>query len=45
MEMDERKRKVLIIVENLPVPLYFSQIWLERQTYKHYTFAFVTNES
>ncbi|MCD8007040.1 MAG: glycosyltransferase family 4 protein [Oscillospiraceae bacterium] len=26
-------------------PLYFSQIWLERQTYKHCTFAFVTNES
>ena len=26
-------------------PLYFSQVWLERQTYKHCTFAFVTNES
>lgn len=26
-------------------PLYFSQIWLEKQTYKHCTFAFVTNES
>lgn len=26
-------------------PLFFSQIWLERQTYKHCTFAFVTNES
>lgn len=26
-------------------PLYLSQIWLERQTYKHCTFAFVTNES
>ena len=25
--------------------LYFSQIWLERQTYKHCAFAFVTNES
>lgn len=25
--------------------LYKSQIWLERQTYKHCTFAFVTNES
>lgn len=25
--------------------LYFSQIWFERQTYKHCTFAFVTNES
>lgn len=25
--------------------LYFSQIWLERQTYKHCTFAFATNES
>jgi glycosyltransferase involved in cell wall biosynthesis len=26
-------------------PLYKSQIWLERNTYKHCTFAFVTNES
>ncbi len=26
-------------------PLYFSQVWLERQTYKHCAFAFVTNES
>ena len=26
-------------------PLYFSQIFFERQTYKHCTFAFVTNES
>lgn len=26
-------------------PLYFSQIWLERQTYRHCNFAFVTNES
>lgn len=26
-------------------PLYFSQIWLERQTYKHCDFAFVTNKS
>lgn len=26
-------------------PLYFSQKWLERQSYKHCTFAFVTNES
>ena len=26
-------------------PLYFSQIWLERQTYRHCDFAFVTNES
>ncbi len=25
--------------------LYETQIWLERQTYKHCTFAFVTNES
>ncbi len=25
--------------------LYKSQVWLERQTYKHCTFAFVTNES
>ena len=25
--------------------LYKSQLWLERQTYKHCTFAFVTNES
>lgn len=25
--------------------LYKSQIWLEKQTYKHCTFAFVTNES
>lgn len=25
--------------------LYKSQIWLERQTYRHCTFAFVTNES
>lgn len=25
--------------------LYFSQIYMERQTYKHCTFAFVTNES
>lgn len=25
--------------------LYQSQLWLERQTYKHCTFAFVTNES
>jgi len=25
--------------------LYMSQLWLERQTYKHCTFAFVTNES
>lgn len=25
--------------------LYKSQLWLERQTYKHATFAFVTNES
>ena len=25
--------------------LYKSQMWLERQTYKHCTFAFVTNES
>ena len=25
--------------------LYFSQIWLERQTYRHCAFAFVTNES
>lgn len=25
--------------------LYFSQIFMERQTYKHCTFAFVTNES
>lgn len=25
--------------------LYFSQIWLERQTYKYCNFAFVTNES
>ena len=69
-------RKVLIIVENLPVPfdtrvwqeattlaengytvsveakfgrksglLYKSQLWLERQTYRHCKFAFVTNES
>ena len=26
-------------------PLYFSQIFMERQTYKNCTFAFVTNES
>jgi glycosyltransferase involved in cell wall biosynthesis len=26
-------------------PLYKSQIWLEHRTYKHCTFAFVTNES
>lgn len=26
-------------------PLYFSQVFLERQTYKHCDFAFVTNES
>ncbi|MGM9605803.1 MAG: glycosyltransferase family 4 protein [Faecousia sp.] len=26
-------------------PLYSSQIWLERQTYRHCDFAFVTNES
>lgn len=26
-------------------PLYQSQLWLESQTYKHCTFAFVTNES
>ena len=25
--------------------LYKSQLWLERNTYKHCTFAFVTNES
>lgn len=25
--------------------LYASQVWLEKQTYKHCTFAFVTNES
>lgn len=25
--------------------LYKSQVWLEKQTYKHCTFAFVTNES
>ncbi len=25
--------------------LYLSQVWLERQTYKHCAFAFVTNES
>ncbi len=26
-------------------PLYKSQLWLERNTYRHCTFAFVTNES
>lgn len=26
-------------------PLYLSQVFMERQTYKHCTFAFVTNES
>lgn len=26
-------------------PLYYSQLFFERQTYKHCTFAFVTNES
>ncbi|WP_162781712.1 glycosyltransferase family 4 protein, partial [Enterococcus faecium] len=26
-------------------PLYWSQVFMERQTYKHCTFAFVTNES
>ncbi len=30
---------------NTKSPLYKSQVWLERQTYRHCTFAFVTNES
>ncbi len=30
---------------NTTNPLYKSQIWLERQTYRHCTFAFATNES